>query len=147
MKETDKLGSKPLDQWTTYAATLSNITEENSTKVYQCQELKHFCEVVNLYSSKYEDYRSRVSDCIKSRVSWSGLELMRDIIFMLSIHDWEKALEEDNMAAINWLVEMFAVPLQGAQANTEEIVKEFREMISYATQYIALAVLDYHSVW
>ena len=32
-------------------------------------------------------------------------------------------------------------------ANTDEIVKEFREMISYATQYIALSVLEYHSVW
>ena len=47
-------------------------------------------------------------------------------------------MEEDNdMAAIERLVERFAIPLQGALANTDEIVKEFREMISYATQYIA----------
>ena len=83
-----------------------------------------------------------------SRLSWSDMELMRDIIFMLSTHGWEKALEEDNdMAAIDRLVQRFAIPLQGAAVDTEEVVKEFREMISYATQYIALSVLDYHSVW
>ena len=49
--------------------------------------------------------------------------------------------------AINRLVERFSIPLQGVQANTDEIVTEFREMISYATQFIALSVLDYHSVW
>ena len=60
---------------------------------------------------------------------------------------WEKTLEEHNdMAAIDRLVERFAVPLQGALVNTEEVEIEFKEMISYATQYIALAVLDYKSV-
>ena len=66
---------------------------------------------------------------------------------MLSTHGWEKALEEDNdMAAINRLAERFAVPLQGALVNTEEVGRDFKEMILYATQYIAVAVLDYKSV-
>ena len=57
-------------------------------------------------------------------------------------------MEEDNdMAAIERLVERFAIPLQGALENTDEIVKEFREIILYTTQYIALFVLEYHSVW
>ena len=38
--------------------------------------------------------------------------------------------EDNDMAAINWLVKRFAIPLQGAQANTDEIVTEFREMVS-----------------
>ena len=103
---------------------------------------------MSLYSAKYGDYASRVSQCIKSRLSWSDMELMRDIIFMLSTHGWEKALEEDNeMAAIDRLVQRFTIPLQGAGVDTDEVVKEFREMISYASQYIALSLLDYHSVW
>lgn len=148
LKETEKLSSKPLDQWPTYAATLGKCTEEDGSKVYQCQELKQFSEAVRLYTSLHKDYCSRVSQCIKSRLSWSDLELIRDIIFMLSTHGWEKALKEDNdMAAIERLVERFTVPLKGAQADVDEIVKEFREMISYAKQYIAISVLEYHSVW
>ena len=148
LKEINKLGSMPLDQWPTYAATMRKITEEDDSKVYQCQELKHFSAAVSLYSAKYGDYASRVTRCIKSRLSWSDMELMRDIIFMLSTHGWEKALEEDNdMAAIDRLVQRFTIPLQGAAVDTEEVVKEFSEMISYATQYIALSVLHYHSVW
>ena len=148
LKEINKLASKPLDQWPTYAATIRKITaEEDDSKVYQCQELKFFSAAVSLYSAKYGDYASRVSQCIKSRLSWSDMELMRDIIFMLSTHGWEKALEEDNeMAAIDRLVQRFTIPLQGAGVDTDEVVKEFREMISYASQYIALSLLDYHSV-
>ena len=148
LKATNNLSSMPLDQWPTYAATMREITDEDDSKVYQCQELKHFSAAVSHYSVKYGDYASRVIQCIKSRLLWSDMELMRDIIFMLSTHGWEKALEEDdNMAAIDRLVQRFSIPLQGAAVDTEEVVKEFREMISYATQYIALSVLDYHSVW
>ena len=127
---------------------LSKCTEEDGKKIYQCQELKRFSVAVELYTSRYEDYCSKVNQCIKSRLSWSDYDLARDIIFMLSTHGWEKALEEDNdMAAITRLVKRFSIPLQGAQANTDEIAREFHEMISYATQYIALSVLEYRSVW
>ena len=50
LKETNKLSSRPLDQWPTYAATLRKITEEDGSKVYQCQDLTHFSEVISLYS-------------------------------------------------------------------------------------------------
>ena len=147
LKKTEKLSSKPLDQWSTYATTLSKCTEEEGNRVYQCQELKHFSETVRCYTSQYEDYCSQVSQCIKSRLSWSDLDLAHNIIFMLSTHGWEKALKENNdMAVINWLVKRFAITLQGAQANTDEIVTEFCEMVSYAMQYISLSVLEYHSV-
>ena len=117
-------------------------------KCTNARNLNRFSEAETLYTSKFEDYCTRVSQCIKSRLSWSDLELLRDIIFMLNTNGWEKALEEENdMAAIERLVARFAVPLQGARANTDEMVKEFGEMISYASQYIALSVLDYHSVW
>ena len=123
-------------------------TEEDDSKIFQCQGLKCFSAAVSLFSAKYGDYASKVSQCIKSPLSWLDMELMRDIIFMLSTHGWEKALQEDNdMVAIDRLVQRFSIPLQGAGDDTDELVKEFREMISYASQYIALSVLDYHSVW
>ena len=65
---------------------------------------------------------------------------------MLSSHGWEKLLEEDNLAAIERLVERFSTPLQGAEANTGVIKEEFAGMIEHAVQYIAVASLDYHSV-
>ena len=60
-KETEKLSSKPLDQWPTYAATIRNCTEKDGNKTYQCHEPKQFSEAVRLYSSQYEDYCSKVS--------------------------------------------------------------------------------------
>ena len=51
------------------------------------------------------------------------------------------------MSAVDRLVERFAAPLEGAQADTDVIKTEFSDMIAYAVQYIALSSLDYHSVW
>ena len=113
LKETEKLTSKPLDQWPTYATTLKKCTEEDGHTVYQCQQL---------WSKKlyYKQYCSSVSQCIKSRLSWSDLQLMRNIIFMLSSHGWEKVIEEESEAeleAIDRLVIRFAV----ANADTSAI--------------------------
>ena len=148
LKETDKLATKPLEEWPTYAATLQKCTEEDSSTLYQCQQLKNYSEALSYYSSKYEEYCSSVSQCIKSRLSWSDLQLMRDIIVVLSSHGWEKLIDEhSDMAAIDRLVERFAYPLEGAQANTDVIKTEFTDMIEYAVQFIALSSLDYQSVW
>lgn len=131
-----------------YAATLSKCTEEEDHTVYQCQQLKKYPEAQRYYSSIYEEYCHSVSQCIKSRLSWSDLQLMRDIIFMLSSHGWEKLLEEENdMSAIDRLVERFTTPLEAAQVDIIVIKTEFSEMIGYAVQFIAFSSLDYHSVW
>ena len=72
---------------------------------------------------------------------------MRDIIFMLSSHGWEKLIEEENdMSAIDRLVKRFAAPLEGAQADTDVIKTEFSDMIAHTVQYRAVSSLDYHSV-
>ena len=60
------------------------------------------------------------------------------IIFMHS------AIQEDDLAAIDRLIEKFATPLQSARA---VIKAEFGNMIEYAIQYIATTSLNYHSVW
>ena len=65
---------------------------------------------------------------------------------MLSSHGWEKVIKEDNLAAIERLVERFATPLLGAEADTNVIKEEFANMIEYAVQYIAISSLVYHSV-
>ncbi len=52
LKETDKLASKPLAQWTTYAATLRKCSDEDGDTVYQCQQLKKFSEAQTYYTSQ-----------------------------------------------------------------------------------------------
>lgn len=140
LSETDKLASKPLDQWPMYAATLAKCSSEGGDTVYQLQKLKRYPQALSCYSSKYKENCSVVSEHIKSSLSWSDLQLMRDIICMLSSHAWEKAIEEeDDPAAIEWLAERFATELLGAEANTNVIKEEFANMIEYAVQYIAVS--------
>ena len=42
VKEVNKLSSKSLENWPTYAATMKKITQEGGEKVYQCQALQKF---------------------------------------------------------------------------------------------------------
>ena len=69
LKETDKLASKPLAQWTTYAATVEKCKEEDGHTFYQCQQLQEYSEAQTYYTSKYEEYCCSVSHWIKSRLS------------------------------------------------------------------------------
>ena len=99
-----------------------------------------------------------MTSCIRARLAWSDLDLIRDIIFMLATQGWQKVLDEETpldsreessenpMNAIDRLVEHFKVPLEGANAEVEEIHHEFEIMVSYACQFISLSTLDFQAV-
>ena len=74
IKETEKLRSLPLAQWSVYSATMKKLKEENRKKVYQCQELKRF----------HEEFCTQVTECLHSRMVRSDQEVMRDIISVLA---------------------------------------------------------------
>ena len=84
LRETETLASKPLAQWSTYSATLKRFTKKDSKELYQSQEVKHFTQAEEYYLAHYDDVCKRVSDCIKTRLDWLDLQLMRDIIVVLS---------------------------------------------------------------
>ena len=121
VQETEKLASRPLNQWPTFSATLKKFTEEDGIKSYQCQEVKLLSQAEVFYETHYPDYCSRVVQCIKTRLAWSDLQLMRDLVFFLSTHGWEKVLVDEDitddstaiMEPISRLVEMFKIPLEG----------------------------------
>ena len=99
------------------------------------------------FTSTYKDYCSKVSNCIKSRLAWSDLQL-RDIIFVLATQGWQKLLDEsDPLEAVDRLVEKFSIPLRKANVCTEEIHAEFESVLQYACQYISLSTTEYRAVW
>ena len=67
--------------------------------------------------------------------------------FVLGTHGWEKAIEEDQLEAIDRLGEKFTIPLEGTGANPAKIHAEFLDIMQYASQYILLSKMDYRSVW
>lgn len=91
MKEMDKLSSKPL-------AKIKKVTCE---MVYQCQAIRNFLDAQSYFQDRSQDYCSRVIECIRSRMAWFDLQLMRDVTSMLGPHGWEKAVEDDSTGAIS----------------------------------------------
>ena len=105
---------------------------------------------------------SIVTSCIRSRLEWSDMGLIHDIL-MLGTQGWQKLLDEEQatelpvdelvisqenpMDAIDRLMEHFKAPLEGANAKLDEIGSEFEAMVLYAGQFLSLSTLDYQSVW
>ena len=163
VKETNKLCSKALSQWPTYSATVNKVVEDGGGPEYQNQELKKYSQAKNYYETNSSEYCSKVTSCIKSRLAWSNMDLIRDIIFMLGTQGWQKLLDDEQvtepplddlgdsqenpMDAIDRLVEHFKTPLEGANTELDEIRREFEAIVSYAGQFISLSTLDYQSVW
>ena len=149
VKEIDKLSSSSLERWpTTYAATLSKCSETDGAVAYQSQKLKGFLEAKKYFESMYKVYCAKVSDCLKSRLSWSDLQMLRDIILVLATQGWQKLLDEDDtLDTIDRLVEHFSYPLTKAGICIEKIHSEFESMLQYGCQYIALSTLEYRAVW
>ena len=154
------LSSKSLEHWPTYTATLKKLTEEDGEMVYQCQTLKKFEQAKRLYQSHHQEYCSSVTGCLKSRLAWSDLQVVRDIIFLLATQGWQKVVDEeeesepehdndkpDPMEAIVRLGERFKLPLEAAGADLDELPQEFREVLLYATQFISLSSITYQAVW
>ena len=150
VKETNKLCSKTLSQWSIYAATVKVVEDEGGPE-YQNQELKKYLEAKTYYETNSSEYCLKVT-CIKSRLAWSNMDLIRDITFMLGTQGWQKLLDDEHvtepppddlgdsqenpMDAIDRLVEYFKTPLEGANAELDEIRREFEAMVSYAGQFV-----------
>ena len=148
IKETEKLSSLPLAQWPVYSATLKKLSEENGKKVYQCQEFKKFGEGQSYYERHYKEFCAQVTECLRSRMAWSDQQVIRDIISILATQGWEKQVEEETpLDGLDRLVERFAIPLQGALADSSKIREEFESILPYAVQFISLPTMDYRAVW
>lgn len=78
------------------------------------------------YLAHFDEYCTSVTTCIKSRLEWTDLEFVRDVILFLVTQGWQKLADEDNEAgtestrsyieAITRLTSKFKVPLESAGA-------------------------------
>ena len=90
----------------------------------------------------------QVVQCMRTRLAWTDLQLLRDKIFILATVGWQKAIDEkDDLKAVDRVVEKFIIPLQVADAVVEEIHAEFDVLVQHASQYISLSTMNSHAVW
>ena len=62
--------------------------------VYQLQKLKNFREAKITFENNYKCYCSKITSCIKQRLEWLDLQLLKDIIEILATQGWEKIIDE-----------------------------------------------------
>ena len=165
VKDVNKLSDKPLEQWKTYSTTIKKVTTTISGgKVennYQCQGLHNLTQAKSFYEAKHQDYCASVTACMKSRLAWSDLTLIRDTITVLATQGWQKCLDEeecesetdleiekvDPLEPISRLGARFKIPLQAAGVDVDKLHDEFYDMLLYATQFLTLSTQDYRAVW
>ena len=90
LKELDKLLSKPVGQWATY----KNVLQKCEDEVYQLQELKNFSAAKQYFENNGNNYCKKASDCVKSRLKWSDIDMMRSMIAVLNLQGWEKLMND-----------------------------------------------------
>ena len=98
VQELTKLGSRSLQQWPNYTATLKNITREDGSNFYQQQILRNLPEAERYYQAHFDEYCTSVTTCLKSRLEWTDLQFVRDVILFLATQGWQKLADEENEA-------------------------------------------------
>ena len=83
------------------SGSVAKIKKVTCEMVYQCQAIRNFLDAQSYFQDRSQDYCSRVIECIRSRMAWFDLQLMRDVTSMLGPHGWEKAVEDDSTGAIS----------------------------------------------
>lgn len=156
VKEINKLSSLPLEKWPTYTSTIKKILLENGERVYQCKSLSKYDQAESHFTAQYQTICTSVTDCLRSRLAWSDLQLIRDVIFILGTQGWEKILEDEKdcvnesdppMEAVVRMGERFKHPLESNGVVVNQLKDEYYDMITYTSQFISLATMDYKSVW
>ena len=137
-------------------ATLKKLTESDGETSYQLSQLSHISQAKAHYQSNFKRYCSLVTDCLKARLSWSDLELFKDIIVVLETQGWQKIVDESDSnlglqdAPVQHLVRLgdrFRIPLENAGVDVEKLPEEFNDMILHATQFYSLSTMGYQAVW
>jgi len=128
-----------------------------SDNKYQSQELRNLAQAKSLYETKHAEYCTAVTTCMKGRLAWSDLKVIRDVISVLATQksldeedaesDDDDTEREDPLAPVERLGERFKLPLESAGVDVSKLRCEFYDMLLYATQFISLATLDYRAVW
>ena len=113
------------------------------------KNLKTFQWLHKYFENNGGSYCRKISDCVKSRLRWSDVDMMRAMITVLNPQRWERLLSQndDSLDKINILVRKFETPLTGAGAIVDDIQTQFVAMIGFACRYIAIHTLHYRSVW
>ena len=157
VQELNKLSSRSLQQWPNYSATLTNITQEGGSNFYQQHILRNLLEAERYYQAHFDEYCTSVTTCFKSRLEWTDIEFVRDVILFLATQGWQKLADEENEAgtgstpsyteAIVHLTSKFKVPLESACAVVANVGDELSDLLQYAIQFISLSSTSYQVVW
>lgn len=154
VKEVDKKG---LEHWPTYSAVLKKLVDRDGEVEYQLQTLTHVAQAKAHYSANAAGDCSSVISCLKSRLAWTDLQFVRDVIVYLEKQGWQKLVDEeftpdsdsenDLMEPIERLRQRFQIPLQSAGVDIDRLPEESHEMVLHATQFISLSTMGYRAVW
>ena len=74
---------------------VKSITQEGGNKPYQQQILTNFDAAQQHYLSHCEEYCTAVTSCLRSRLEWTDLEFIQDVILFLAKQSWPKLADEE----------------------------------------------------
>ena len=133
IQELDKLSFKSLKHWHTYSTTFKSVTTDDDKRLYQQQVLRCYYEAEQYFTANSKEYCTSVIDCLRSRLRWTDMEFVRDVILFLTTKGWQKLEEQSGSSggydeAILRLGTKFTNPLEAAGVEIGKMIDEFRDM-------------------
>ena len=85
----NKLQSQDPLEWPTAKLICSKIKEEDDTQTYQGAVLHNFNDATKFFCKRLDDDDlKRLDDCMRDRLEWSDVELLRSILVVLDTQSW-----------------------------------------------------------
>ena len=67
-------------------ATENYCKLKDGKRVYHLQVLSNYDQAKNYYNTHHQEHCMSVTSCLKSRLAWSDLQFIRDVILVLATH-------------------------------------------------------------
>ena len=160
----NKLRSQDPLEWPTAKLICSKIKEEDDTQTYQGAVLHNFNDATKSFCKRHAlaDLK-RLDDCMRDRLEWSDVELLRSILVVLDTQSWylrEESKEGseidgeddgDNLmeikVAFDRITTFFRAPLEAKGADLCSLLDEIEEIVEYSRKYFSLDKESYKRVW
>ena len=132
----------------TVKMVLSRIKAGDKEVTYQGAVISRLAEANQVLARSKNAYAESISMCLKNRVNDENLTVLNAIITLLATHRWEKTSEVTfGDSAVETLADHFKDALVFAGFDHVLLLSEWHSMLTYAKQYLNLAVEDYRKTW
>ena len=143
-------------EWPTLQLVKSRLKDDDGNKEYQGIILQNFEGSLEQCKTHVLADFQRLEDCIKQRLEWSDITVLRSILVFIDTQNWQQkssnGIENDESlasvkAAVEHIISIFRFPLEAKGVCVAVIQDEIQEAVEYARMFLPIGTETYRKIW